>query len=299
MTTERLPVETRQVGGRLIGEVFYNRPARDRPEMFEAGAFVSVADPLNLTLQHDRERHPVATTEDGTLEVSDTSTSLLLAARLRPRSAEQRLVETGALGGLSVEFVALEERQADGVRIIPRAHLDGIGLVDSGSYPSRVELRRMSGAWLRGSIPLGDRMECECQGPDCDAVVFDGGAFDDLLSGDGEVLAVGGGGFANVLGSRKRGTLLVEQEGDRLAVGLTKRDTETARRVIDANRVAPVYARPLLDLDASEYVDADRVRTFSVAKVRAFLFKPTTNDKGHVPVTIAGEEVRQRRRFWL
>ena len=36
---------------------------------FDVGAFDSVADPLNLTLQHDRERNPVATTADGTLEV--------------------------------------------------------------------------------------------------------------------------------------------------------------------------------------------------------------------------------------
>ena len=117
MTTEQLPVETRQAGGRLVGEVFYNRPARDRPEVFDVGAFDSVADPLNLTLQHDRERNPVATTADGTLEVRDTETSLRLAARLRPGSAEQRLLARGSLGGLSVEFVALggtpNQRNAD------------------------------------------------------------------------------------------------------------------------------------------------------------------------------------------
>ena len=112
--TERLRIETRQVGGRLVGEVQYNTPASDRPEMFDVGAFDSVSDPLNLTLQHDREREPVASTADGTLEVRDTSTSLQLAARLRPGSAEHQLVTRGSLAGLSVEFAAREERQSDG-----------------------------------------------------------------------------------------------------------------------------------------------------------------------------------------
>ena len=93
--TERLPIETRQAGDRLIGEVVYNREALDRPEMFEPGAFVSVSDPLLLRLQHDRVRSPAASTEDGTLTVLDTATSLKLEARLRPGSAEHQLVSQG------------------------------------------------------------------------------------------------------------------------------------------------------------------------------------------------------------
>ena len=68
--------------------------------------------------------------------MEDTATSLKLEARLRPGSAEHQLVARGALGGLSVEFVAkTETRNRAGVRIITDAHLDGIGLVDMGQLP--------------------------------------------------------------------------------------------------------------------------------------------------------------------
>ena len=298
--TERLQIETRQTRGRLVGEVFYNTPARDRPERFAAGAFDSVADPLNLTLQHDRERQPVATTADGTLEVRDTETSLQLSARLRPLSAEHRLVSRGTLGGLSVEFVALEERQTDGMRIITRAHLDGIGLVDSGSYLSTVELRArgMGGAWFRARIPTKRRMQCECVGPDSE-VEFDLDSFDF----DRDILGVGGGGFDNVLGSTKRGTLLLEPTKKGLEIGLTNAETETAKKVISSGRVADIYARPILDLEASEFTEAGGVRHFTRAYVRAVLIKPTTSNRGHIAAKITdpatGLEVRQRRRIWL
>ena len=48
----------------------------------------------------------------------------------------------------------------------------------------------------------------------------------------------------------------------------------------------------------AEYVDLDRTRTFTKASVRAFLWKPTQNSRGHVPITIVGQEQR-RRRVWL
>ena len=57
-------VEARQAGDRLIGEVVYNREALDRAEMFTPSAFTSIADPLELRLQHDRGRQPVASTEE-------------------------------------------------------------------------------------------------------------------------------------------------------------------------------------------------------------------------------------------
>ncbi len=301
--TERLRIETRQVGGRLVGEVQYNTPASDRPEMFDVGAFDSVADPLNLTLQHDREREPVASTADGTLEVRDTSTSLQLAARLRPGSAEHQLVTRGSLAGLSVEFAAREERQSNGMRIITRAHLHGIGLVDQGSYPSTVELRArgMGRSWFRARIPTGKgkRMQCECAGPGYE-VEFDLDAFAEL---DHDILAVGGGGFGNVLGSTRRETLLLDPTKKGLEIGLTNAETETAKKVISAGRVADIYARPILDLDASEFTEAGGVRFFTRAYVRAILVKPTTSDRGHIPAKIidpaTGAELRQRRRVWL
>ena len=305
------PVEFRLSGRTLSGVALrYGERARDRPELFEPGAFQPLGD-VRLSLQHDRSgRRPVATVSEGTLRLMDTRSELRLEADLAPNSAELSLVERRTLRGLSVEFVSKSERTENGIRIVERASLPGIGLVDTGSYRTRLELReetraRMGGAWFTASIPFGKKMACKCQGPDCDEVLFEPGAFDDLDKS--EVLAVGGGGFANVLGSLKRGTLLLDENKGGLQIGLTNRDTETARRITSSARVAPIYVRPLLDLDASDFVDDGRLRRFSKADVRALLVKPTVNDKGHLPATIDGvaredrEEMnrRHRRALWL
>ena len=143
------------------------------------------------------------------------------------------------------------------------------------------------------------RMQCECAGPDY-SVEFDLDAFADL---DHDILAVGGGDFGNVLGSTRRNTLLLDPTKKGLEIGLTNSETETAKKVIGAGRVADIYARPILDLDASEYTEAGGVRFFTRAYVRAILVKPTTSDRGHIPARIfdpaTGAELRQRRRVWL
>ena len=188
-----------------------------------------------------------------------------------------------------MEFVAkTETRNREGVRIISDAHLDGIGLVDMGSYQSRVELRK---AWFRATIPTRSEMSCRCQGPECDRVMFLPNSFD---LGEGDTLAVGGGGFSNVLGSLKRKTLIAEETRRGLQIGLTDDSTTTAKRIISDNKVAPMFARPILDLENSEYSDADGLRTFTRANVRAVLIKPTDTTEGH-----SAAVVEPRRRVWL
>ena len=140
-------------------------------------------------------------------------------------------------------------------------------------------------------------MQCECQGPTCTDVEFEPGAFTDLIERR-DVLAVGGGGFANVLGSTRRGTLLVEQTDKGLRVGLVNAQTDTARRVIEAAAVADVYVRPLIDMEQSEFEDEGATRRFTRAVTRALLIKPTPNSKGHRPARIRGVQTR-RRRLWL
>ena len=120
--------------------------------------------------------------------------------------------------------------------------------------------------------------------------MFEPGSFDLGES----TLAVGGGGFSNVLGSLKRKTLIAAETDEGLEIGLTNPGTETARRLIEDSKVADLYARPILDLEASEFTDLDGLRTFTRAKVRAILVKPTDTVEGHSPAV-----VEPRRRLWL
>ena len=287
-------LEVRLAGRTLRGvAIRYGERSLDRAETFEPGAFAPLGE-VSLNLQHDPLR-VIADTREGTLRVFDTAAALSIEADLREGSAELSLLRRRALRGLSVEFVAASERRrADGLRVIERAALPGIGLVDASSYRSQVELRQaFDDAWLTGEIRFGRPMSCRCSGPTCDRVEFQIGSLDVGRS----TLAIGGSGYASVLGSLARGNVVIEESADAMRVGLTgPRDSEAARQIADAAAVAPVYLRPILDLDASEYSEAEGLRTFQRASVRAFLIKPTDASGGHVAVTIDGVETRRVRR---
>ena len=156
--------------------------------MFVSNPWATGLDTASLNLQHDRE-HVIAEQPES-LTFSESPRGLSLRAQLRPDSAEARLVARRALQGFSVEFVALDETQDRGMRVITRAHLAGVALVDRGSYDTSVELRaRMRKAWFTATIPTRSEMSCRCQGPECSSVRFEPGSFD---LGEGDTLAVGG-----------------------------------------------------------------------------------------------------------
>ena len=295
MIEHRAATEVRLDGRTLIGSVMeYGSTSPSHRERFEPRS-LRYRPGLKLNIQHDAEREIGVYPES--LELVESRWSLDLSCRLRDGSAELSLVRRGALGGLSVEFIARRQRREGGIRVLEAADLVGIGLVDRPSFPgSKVEVRQLEDAWLRATISYGQLMECRCQGPTCGDVVFDKGAFGDPRAG---ILAVGGGGFANVLGSISRGTLLVEDSDDALRIGLTDSGTETARSVVDAARVADIYVRPILDLEESVFNEINRVRTFSKAAVRAWLVKPTDASDGHTPAVIEGVEQRRRQQIWL
>ena len=296
-TIERaMPVEFRMAGGTLTGTAIrYREEAQDRPEMFLPGAFVTGLDAAALNLQHDSQ-HIIAEQPDA-LTLDDGAHSLRLSAMLRPRSAEATLVRRGALTGLSVGFVALGQRQENGVRVIDRAHLDHIALVDSGSYRSKVEIRQqMEKAWLRATVPYGQRMECTCMGGACDSVYFERGS----LIVNPRTLVIGGQGFASVLGQVKRGTAIIEDGRKGMRIGLTNPNLRSARQVMEAAVVADMFVRPIIDIDESEYRDDGPTRMFTAAAVSAFLVKATNRSKGIPPAEIDGVEPRRRRRrLWL
>ncbi len=328
-TVERAaPVEFRVSGRTLHGIALrYGERARDRAERFEPGAFDPLGE-VSLNLQHDPERE-IASTAEGSLRLSDRPESLRVEADLREGSAELALVRRRALRGLSVEFRSRQERREGGIRVIRRAELAGIGLVDSGSYATEIELRQDT-TFLRGVIPFDRDMECTCQGPDCSAVRFEPGAFD-RLGRDRDVLAIAGRA-SEVLGSLRRGTLAVgratnttlgligaaEHKIDQaLEVVITQAVTRAAATVAANALGAPFYVRPLIRQATSEFLDQNGVRVYRRADVRGFLVKPTINDRGQIPILVEGRttgpippsmtaaalaadtERPERRRLWL
>ena len=123
------------------------RLADGRRERFQAGAFEDLPT-ASLNLQHS------STSVSGPIIWSDGPHSLEFRADLVEEGV-RNLVRRGAVSGVSIEFRSLDEATEHGERIIRRAELRGLAIVDSPAYPgSRVELRAREGrrgrlaAWL-------------------------------------------------------------------------------------------------------------------------------------------------------
>ena len=108
-------------------------------ERFEPGAFDVAADVI-LNAQHDRSK-PLARTGGGGLELADGPDALRVRADLpETREADDvlTLVRSKILRGLSIEFRALAEGMVDGVRVVRRARLEAVSVVDRPAYPDAV-----------------------------------------------------------------------------------------------------------------------------------------------------------------
>ncbi len=132
--------DSRLSPGRIFGTLLnYETRAKDRSEVFGRGALSWPADGVVLNLSHDRKQ-PVTRF---TPEQRDAAVVVDVAL---PDTAQGRdaatLVKNGTLKGLSIEFRALKQEHAGGVRRILSAQLLGAGLVDDASYGNQVELRR-------------------------------------------------------------------------------------------------------------------------------------------------------------
>ena len=114
-------------------------------ERFQAGAFGDLAAvDATLNVLHDRAR-PLARTGGAGLELLDGADALELRAQLpETREAEDvvRLIKAGVLRGLSLEFAAEADRMEGGTRIVERARVLGVAVVDRPAYPdSQVSAR--------------------------------------------------------------------------------------------------------------------------------------------------------------
>ena len=141
----RRNVEARAEGRTIRGPVLvYGDISPSHRERFLPGSVV-MAEAVPLNLRHDK-LVAVAWSPGGGLNLEDDETSLRMTADLPPLPAAdvalERIRAAAGTMGLSVEFKSLKERKEGGIRIIEKAELRGIGIIERPSYPrSRVEAR--------------------------------------------------------------------------------------------------------------------------------------------------------------
>ena len=109
-----------------------------------------------LNFQHDRGR-PLARTGGGGLEVMDDTGKMEIRATL-PETQESddvlELVRQSIVRGLSVEFVADRETfEGNDLRIIEKATLYAVAVVDEPAYSESEVSTRMKATRVRGPAP--------------------------------------------------------------------------------------------------------------------------------------------------
>lgn len=134
--SEGLTLDKRTLSGLAMPYGQVGKPGGGKPrERFAPGAFGEPGDVM-LNVMHRRDR-PLARTGDGGLELADDGKALAVRATLpKTRDADDTLalVKSGVLRGLSVEFRATKEHREAGIRVIDKADLLAIAVVDKPAY---------------------------------------------------------------------------------------------------------------------------------------------------------------------
>ena len=290
-TAERRAGGEVRVSGRTLTGIAmpYGTVSPDFRERFEPGAFGEIRA-IDVNLQHD----PAVVVARGAT-LTDSPRALSVAATLPDGAGALALVKRGALRGFSVEFLAKRERRdASGVRVVARAELTGLALVDKPSYPgARPEVRARSGWTVRAKVPYDRAMACECiakggAGAECVPLAkfaaISGAAIESMIEeafasarrGElgSDVLAVSKD-YSRPLASARRGTLRAADGDDGLDVEIDLPTGAAGDSVIDAHAVVGVIVRPLIDEARSQFTDGPDGRTYTRPHVRALLVGST------------------------
>ena len=138
-TVEVRADDSRLSPGRLYGVLMvYNKRARDRDELFLPGSLSWPDSGIVVNRQHSRSSPILRVTP--TIEGDEVRIDAPLPDSTAGRDAAAE-IRSGLLTGLSVEFRATAQTIVGGCRRISAAILGGVGLVDSASYPTTVEVR--------------------------------------------------------------------------------------------------------------------------------------------------------------
>lgn len=301
--------EFRAEGRRLIGPAIrYGDISPSHRERFEPGAFQLDGTTRWLDVRHNADQ-VIAWTGGGGLELKDTRDALMVTAELpRIPLADKALVEVraGKLRGFSIEFNPKRERREGGLRVIQRADLAGIGVVEFPSYPaSTVEARGRSGLTMQASIPADTDLACECSGPGCEFARFATealqGAVDDALDQVKRTrdTVAAFNTYARPVASTNKGTLRGHMDGKGMVIEIDLPDSDAGRAMIAANEDAGVVVRPFLDAAKSEGVEIPRegggnAMAYSKMHLRALIVSATDKREGWPAPTLVTTDDKKR-----
>ncbi len=132
----------------------YGRICPDRAERFIAGAFRrSLAERPGCYVRHTHSgRRSLAEREAGTLRLYDFPGELRFEMDLIDTQEGREvlwLLRRRALCGASIEFTAVRDRWAGGVREVMEADLFGIALTSCPAYPTEISIRYVTQHGLR------------------------------------------------------------------------------------------------------------------------------------------------------
>ncbi len=259
-----------------------------------------------LNLAHDHSR-VLAWTAGGGLELRTTGFGLEVRAEL-PRTPLHdfalRGVEGGKFRGLSVEFHSHGEHEENGVRVIEKALLNGIGLVSAPSYPgSTVEARaEIRAAGVKGEILYGAALACRCHPGSANVVKFEVGAFRESIR-TRNVIAIAGQ-YAQAVASTAKGTLTLTDTARGLRIAIARLpDTQVARDLVEQAAVVPITMRPVYRVeDDADFTEENGIATYRKATLRAILLGTTDEDDGFQEAEFVEPDTpvrRSARRLWL
>ena len=309
------PAELRAEGRRLSGTVLrYGEVSPSFREQFAPGSLHF--DTVTLNRAH-AQMVAVAAYPNYGLTLEDSPDALTMTAILMPAPASDETladVRAGKLRGLSIEFRSESEyANSGGLRIIERAKLVGIGVVQEPAYPSSgVEARQRN--FARGRVRPNRTATCRCISEGCQKVRYERNAFDGVIaaaqSGEVDIVATIGDFVADhLLGSTRAGSLIIDRADDGgLAFSLAEAaaGTMAATALASTAEAAPAVARPLVDQDASEFEerqeDGETVRVYSAVALTGLLLKWTRDASGWEAVNVTGTAERSARRggaLWL
>ena len=263
-------------------------------ERIEAGAFSPVPD-VPLVMMHDDS---LVIAKPGAYILNDTPYALTLRADLPEDSAALQLAKGGELSGFSFRYRATRERLSGRDLVVSRGRLEHVGLVTTGAYPdslARVRARGDRGGRLgtiRGRVPAGARLDCECGPEGCVGALFERGAFDGTLRGRAgrDILAITDR-YEDAIASRQaKGVRIWEGEDGALEYAIDIPNNDRGRKLLETMQSdVPVYARPNLSKARSTFERDGDLARYSEADVRAMVVKPTDLNQGWTAARLAGD----------